>query len=34
MMIVTMLKTVRDIYIETMELRRMLAQRYPNVVND
>jgi hypothetical protein len=34
MIIVTMMKAVRDIWIETIELRRMLAKRYPMVLND
>jgi len=34
MIIVALMKAVRDICIETMELRRMLAKRYPTARND
>lgn len=32
MIIVTLLKTLRDLWIETLELRRELAKRYPGIL--
>jgi hypothetical protein len=34
MIIVTLMKAIRDIYVETVELRRELAKRYPRVLMD
>ncbi len=32
MIIVTLMKAIRDIYVEAVELRRELAKRYPGVL--
>jgi hypothetical protein len=34
MIIVTLMKAVRDIYIDAVELRRMLAKRYPGMLHE
>ena len=34
MIIVTLMKAIRDIYAEAVELRRELAKRYPRVLMD
>jgi len=34
MIIVTLMKAIREICIETVELRRMLAKRYPRALMD
>lgn len=34
MIIVTLMKAIRDVYLDAMELRRQLAKRYPRVLED